>query len=113
MTGQTGQIGTNISEKLFKYAGLEIRFLLTSSDSNGTMSVFEFRRLPALKSQAHSNDGYEEMVYGLEGTLTWTVNDTDVQVGPGRRCVFRGVRPTAGQTTEACLPSNSLSSALP
>ena len=40
---------------------------------------------------AHSNDGYEEMVYGLEGTLTWTVNDTDVQVGPGQAlCIPRG-----------------------
>jgi hypothetical protein len=33
---------TNTSEELFQFAGLEIRFLLTSSDSNGTMSVFEF-----------------------------------------------------------------------
>ena len=37
MTAQPGKIGTNISEELFKYAGLEIRFLLTSSDCNGTM----------------------------------------------------------------------------
>jgi hypothetical protein len=42
MTDQTGRIGTNLSEELFNYAGLEIRFLLTSSDCNGTMSVFEF-----------------------------------------------------------------------
>ena len=40
---------------------------------------------------AHSNDGYEEMVYRLEGTLTWTVNDPDVQVGPGQAlCIPRG-----------------------
>ena len=42
MTGQASKIGTNPSEEHFKYAGLEIRFLLTSSDSNGVMSVFEF-----------------------------------------------------------------------
>ena len=93
MTGQTGKIGTNISEEAFKYAGLEIRFLLTSSDSNGSMSVFEFSA-PAnfeIPGPAHSNDGYEEMVYGLEGTLTWTVNDMDVQVGPGQAlCIPRG-----------------------
>ncbi|HLH30987.1 MAG TPA: cupin domain-containing protein [Terriglobia bacterium] len=93
MTGPTGKIGTNISEELFTFAGLEIRFLLTSSDCNGTMSVFEFSVPPNFKipGPAHSNDGYEEMVYGLEGILTWTVNDTDVQVGAGQAlCIPRG-----------------------
>ena len=42
MAGEARQVGTNTSEELFQYAGLEIRFLLTSSDSNGAMSVFEF-----------------------------------------------------------------------
>jgi quercetin dioxygenase-like cupin family protein len=93
MTGQTEKIGTNVSEEHFKYAGLEIRFLLTSSDCNGTMSVFEFLVPPNYKipGPAHSNDGYEEMVYGVEGTLTWTVNNIDVQVGPGQAlCIPRG-----------------------
>src|SRR5215467_13771243 len=93
MTDETKKIGTNTSEELFQYAGLEIRFLLTSSDSNGAMSVFEFS-VPAnfkIPGPAHSNDGYEEMIYGLEGTLTWTVNDIDVQVGPGQAlCIQRG-----------------------
>jgi quercetin dioxygenase-like cupin family protein len=89
----TEKFGTNVSEELFKYGGLEIRFLLTASDCNGAMSVFEFS-VPAnfkIPGPAHRNDGYEEMVYGLEGTLTWTVNDTDVQVGPGQAlCIPRG-----------------------
>ena len=69
MTGQTGKIGTNVSEEVFKYAGIEVRFLLTSSDCNGTMSVFEFSVPPNFKipGPAHSNDGYEEMIYGLQG----------------------------------------------
>jgi quercetin dioxygenase-like cupin family protein len=95
MTGQTQKIGTNISEEVFKYAGLEIRFLLTSSDCNGAMSVFEFSVPPNFKipGPAHSNDGYEEMVYGLEGTVTWTVNEADVQVGPGQAlCIPRGAK---------------------
>src|SRR5215470_8836431 len=94
MTSQVRKVGTNTSEELFQYADLEIRFLLTSSDSNSSMSVFEFSA-PAnfeIPDPTHSNDGYEEMVYGLEGTLTWTVNDTDVQVGPGQAlCIPRGV----------------------
>jgi hypothetical protein len=42
MTGQARKIETNSSEERFQYAGLEVRFLLSSSDSNGIMSVFEF-----------------------------------------------------------------------
>ena len=93
MANDATKIGTNVSEELFQYAGLEIRFLLTSSDSNGAMSVFEFSAPAHFKipGPAHSNDGYEEMIYGLEGTLTWTVNDVDVQVGPGQAlCIPRG-----------------------
>ena len=58
MTGQMGKIGTNISEEPFKYAGLEIRFLLTSSDCDRTMSVFEFSVPPNFKipGPAQSND---------------------------------------------------------
>jgi mannose-6-phosphate isomerase-like protein (cupin superfamily) len=32
---------------------------------------------------AHSHDGYEETIYGLEGVLTWTIEGTPTDVGPG------------------------------
>jgi quercetin dioxygenase-like cupin family protein len=31
---------------------------------------------------AHSHDGYEETIYGLDGVLTWTVEGTQTEVGP-------------------------------
>ncbi len=31
----------------------------------------------------HSHDGYEETIYGLAGTLTWTVDGMTTEVGPG------------------------------
>ena len=41
---------------------------------------------------AHSHDAYEETVYGLDGTLTWTVDGRQVDVGPGEAlCIPRGV----------------------
>ena len=41
---------------------------------------------------AHSHDAYEETIYGLEGTLTWTVDGRQVDVGPGEAlCIPRGV----------------------
>jgi quercetin dioxygenase-like cupin family protein len=40
---------------------------------------------------AHSHDGYEETVYGLEGALTWTVEGERHEVGPGEAlCIRRG-----------------------
>jgi uncharacterized cupin superfamily protein len=39
----------------------------------------------------HSHDGFEETIYGLEGTTTWTIDDGTVDVGPGEvLCVRRG-----------------------
>jgi quercetin dioxygenase-like cupin family protein len=32
---------------------------------------------------AHSHDAYDETIYGLEGTLTWTLEGTPTEVGAG------------------------------
>ena len=32
---------------------------------------------------AHSHNGYEETIYGLEGVLTWAVEGVPTDVGPG------------------------------
>ncbi len=73
--------------------GIGIRFLLTREDTNGSMSVFEFS-VPAgqkLAAPAHKNDAYEEVLYGIEGVLTWTVDGTPIEVGPGQAlCIPRG-----------------------
>jgi quercetin dioxygenase-like cupin family protein len=71
---------------------LVIRFLLTGDESNGSAALFEFTvpsnaRVPV----AHSHDAYEETVYGLEGTLTWTLDGERHEVGPGEvLCIRRG-----------------------
>jgi quercetin dioxygenase-like cupin family protein len=70
-----------------------IRFLLEGEASGGSVAVFEFdvpagARVPA----AHSHDGYEETLYGLEGVLTWTLDGRQTDVGPGEvLCIPRGV----------------------
>ncbi len=83
----------NPSEETIRIGPLGIRFLLTSEDSNGSVSVFEFS-VPAgekLMAPAHKNDAYEEIVYGIEGVLTWTVDGTPIEVGPGQAlCIPRG-----------------------
>lgn len=71
---------------------LGVRFLVEAGDSNGSASVFECcvpadSRMPV----PHSHDGFEETIYGLEGTTTWTIDGETVDVGPGEAvCVRRG-----------------------
>ena len=63
---------------------LAIRFLLEGTETGGSVEVFEFDVPAGAKVPvAHSHDGYEETIYGIEGTLTWTVDGTPSGVGPG------------------------------
>ena len=83
----------NPSEEIIEIGPLRIRFLLTSHDSNGSISVFELF-VPAgqkVAAPAHKNDAYEEVLYGIEGVVTWTVDGEPIAVGPGQAlCIQRG-----------------------
>jgi quercetin dioxygenase-like cupin family protein len=83
----------NPSEETITIGPLEIRFLITGEDSNSSASVFEFS-VPAgqrLAAPAHKNDAYEEILYGIRGVLTWTVEGVPIEVGPGQAlCIPRG-----------------------
>jgi quercetin dioxygenase-like cupin family protein len=49
------------------------------------VSVFEVR-VPAgqkLAAPAHKDDAYEEVLYRIEGVLTWKVDGAPIEVGPG------------------------------
>ena len=60
-----------------------IRFLLKGDESGGSVAVFEFDVPAGAKvAAAHSHDGYDETIYGLEGVLTWTIEGTPAEVGP-------------------------------
>ncbi|HEX6460151.1 MAG TPA: cupin domain-containing protein [Thermoleophilaceae bacterium] len=71
---------------------LSVRFLVESTDSNGSASVFECHAPASSRMPApHSHDGFEETIYGVEGTTTWTIDGETVEVGPGEAvCVRRG-----------------------
>ena len=81
------------SEEIIGVASLSVRFLLSGPDTNGSVSVFEFtvpagQKIPAM---AHKNDAYEEVLYGIEGVLTWTIDGRTYEVGPGQAvCIPRG-----------------------
>jgi quercetin dioxygenase-like cupin family protein len=84
-------MATSTPEEI-KVGEVAIRFLVEGERSAGSVAVFEFdvpagARVPV----AHSHDGYEETIYGLEGVLTWTIEGTPTDVGPGEAlCILRG-----------------------
>ena len=63
--------------------GMAIRFLLEGSQSAGSVAIFEFDVPSGARiAAAHSHDGYDETIYGLEGVLTWTIDGRPTEVGP-------------------------------
>lgn len=83
----------NPADETIRLGPIEVRFLITGENSSGTVAVFE-AVVPAaqrLTAPAHSHDHYEETVYGIDGVLTWTVDDKLIDVGPGQAlCIPRG-----------------------
>jgi quercetin dioxygenase-like cupin family protein len=83
----------NPSDETIRLGPLVVRFLITGEEAAGSVTVFELT-VPAaerLTAPAHSHDHYEETFYGLDGVLTWMVNDTPIDVGPGQAlCIPRG-----------------------
>jgi quercetin dioxygenase-like cupin family protein len=73
-----------------RVGAVAVRFLVEGNQSAGSVAVFEFAvpagaKVPA----AHSHDGYEETIYGLEGVLTWTVEGSQVDVAAGETLVIQ------------------------
>ena len=83
----------NPSEETIHLGPIAIRFLITAEDSSGTVAVFE-GTVPGgqrLAAPAHSHDHYEETVYVTSGILTFTVDGTEIDIGPGQAlCIPRG-----------------------
>jgi quercetin dioxygenase-like cupin family protein len=84
-------MATSTSEEI-RVGDMAIRFLVEAAQSAGSVAVFEFDVPAGAKvAAAHSHDGYEETIYGLEGVLTWTIEGTPTDVGPGETiCIPRG-----------------------
>ena len=71
---------------------ITIEFLVGAEDSNGSVTVFECT-VPAGATVplAHSHDGFEETVYGLEGTCLFVIDGHEREIRPGDSvCIRRG-----------------------
>src|SRR6185312_16974835 len=82
----------NPSEETIQVGPMQVKFLVTADDSNGSAAMFEMvtpsdAKLPT----PHSHDAYEETIYGIEGVITFTVDGRAHDVGPGQSlCILRG-----------------------
>jgi quercetin dioxygenase-like cupin family protein len=71
---------------------ITITYSVVAEESNGTVTV---QRCDVAAGSgvplAHSHDGFEETIYGLEGRCAWTLDGEEITVGPGDTlCIRRG-----------------------
>jgi len=72
------------NKEIIKIGQIEINFLLEASETDGAIAMFEFSVPNGVKVPLpHYHESYDEIVYGLEGIMTFTVDGkvTDLEVG--------------------------------
>jgi quercetin dioxygenase-like cupin family protein len=71
---------------------ITIHFSVEAEDSGGSVTVSRCDvDAGAGVPIAHSHDAFEETIYGLEGTVTFTIDGEDFDIGPGEAvCIRRG-----------------------
>lgn len=77
----------NTPKETIRLGGISVHFLLEGKDTNGKMAMFEFTVPAGAKVPVpHYHEKYDETIYGLEGILTFTVDEKPEDVGPGDTC---------------------------
>jgi len=65
---------------------LEVVFLATGADTDGHMDLYEVRVPPGARVPgAHHHVDMDEVIFGLEGVMTYVVGETVHEVHPGER----------------------------
>lgn len=97
----------NNNKEIIKLGQIEVKFLLEASDTNGQVTMFEFSVPNGIKVPLpHYHENFDEIVYGLEGTMTFTVDKKviDLEVGQSLfipRGVVHGFNNLNSQTAKA------------
>lgn len=76
-----------MKRQTIKVGQVIIDFLLEAADTNGTAAMFEFTVPVGAKVPIpHYHKHYDETIYGLAGTLTFTVEGKAIDIHPGETC---------------------------
>lgn len=76
-----------MKKETIKAGQITIDFLLEAADTNGAAAMFEFTVPVGAKVPIpHYHEHYDETIYGLAGTLTFTVDGKATDIRPGETC---------------------------
>lgn len=76
-----------MKKETIKAGQIIIDFLLEAADTNGSAAMFEFTVPVGAKVPIpHYHEHYDETIYGLEGTVTFTVDGKAIDIRPGETC---------------------------
>jgi quercetin dioxygenase-like cupin family protein len=84
---------TTATTEEIRIGPIAVRFLVEGGATAGSAALFEFDVAAGSPAPPpHSHDSWEETIYGVRGTLTWTIDGVATEVGPGEAlCIPRGV----------------------
>jgi quercetin dioxygenase-like cupin family protein len=80
------------TQETIRVGALAIRPRIEGDESGGSVAIHEFD-VPAGAGMpvAHSHDAYEETIYGVAGTVTFTIEGVPTDIGAGEAvCIPRG-----------------------
>jgi quercetin dioxygenase-like cupin family protein len=73
--------------EIIRVGQIEVKFLLEAADTNGSVAMFEFTvPIGAKVPLPHYHKQYDEIIYGVEGVTTFTIEGKPVEIGPGESC---------------------------
>lgn len=76
-----------MKKETIKAGQITINFLQEAADTNGSAAMFEFTVPAGAKVPIpHYHEHFDEIIYGLSGVLTFTVNGKAIDIGSGDVC---------------------------
>ena len=81
-----------MNKETIKAGQITIDFLVEAADTKGSVSMFEFTVPAGAKVPIpHYHENFDETIYGISGTLTFTVDGETTNIAPGDPgCIPRG-----------------------
>lgn len=76
-----------MKNEMIRIGQIGIGFLLEAADTGGSVAMFEFTvPVGAKVPLSHYHQHYDEIIYGVEGVMTITVEGKVIEIGPGDSC---------------------------
>ena len=76
--------------EIIRFGGLELRFLQGKQETDHSLDLFEMTLMPGARMPVpHYHRDWDETVYGLTGSSTWTVSGKEIEVAPSESLFIR------------------------